>query len=117
MTAPRPGDRVRVVIEGEARALNSTAWKPDEFIVGDDGDTPNVISPSAAHVVSVEVLPPPEPQWEVGDVVLAANGAVYSRFPEGRWYGFAGGPYESDLPQAVRPLTLLVRDGKPVGGE
>lgn len=63
-------------------------------------------------VTSVERLPDPEPDWQTRDVVVDADGVCYLRDGLGAWRNFAGVAYATDFP--TRPLTLLVRDGKPV---
>lgn len=57
---PNAGDRVRVVLEGEVQAAGVT------FVIGsglNDCNT-NIIRPFAEHVVSVERLPDPEPDFQ-----------------------------------------------------
>ena len=100
---PREGDHVRVVLEGKVDRCGNNA---EEFDLGN-----NIIMPSRAHVKSVEKIDPPE-DWCVDDVVVAANGAVYRREPDNMWETFTSGPVRDEIPR--RPLTLLVRNGKPV---
>ncbi|MCX4750962.1 hypothetical protein OG455_41510 [Kitasatospora sp. NBC_01287] len=64
--------------------------------------------------------------WQPGDLVLAADGHLWVRaYPEdvekgwpwahsAETVGAGSGAVEEDYP--VRPLTLLVRDGRAVGG-
>ncbi|WP_157536194.1 hypothetical protein [Kitasatospora mediocidica] len=64
--------------------------------------------------------------WQTGDLVLAADGHLWVRaYPEDVAKGWAwahsteqvgasSGAVEEEYPE--RPLTLLVREGKPVGG-
>lgn len=59
---PQIGDRVRVVLEGAVRNTSG-----DFFTIGPDGYV-NGIRLGAEHVVSVERLPDPEPDWQPGDV-------------------------------------------------
>jgi hypothetical protein len=48
-------------------------------------------------------------------VVIDAIGRVVSRHAGlGKWRSFSGALYQDEVP--IRPLTLLVRDGKAVGG-
>jgi hypothetical protein len=74
---PQAGDRVRVVLEGKVRKqpLNG------QFIVGEAGQANHII-PSAAHVVSVELVGPATPPVEEfgpGDTVRAkVAGYVYT---------------------------------------
>jgi hypothetical protein len=64
MTAPKVGDRVRVVLEGVVKDV-----EPDNFQIGPLG-ADNVIFPDAEHVISVEILRPPV---KVGDVIDTAE--------------------------------------------
>jgi hypothetical protein len=59
VTAVKEGDHVRVVLEGVAHRVE----RGGSFDIdgGDRNSYGNYIKPSAVHVVSVEVLPPPEP--------------------------------------------------------
>jgi hypothetical protein len=59
---PRDGQRVRVVLEGDAWDVSG-----ETFRVGEKGW--NIILPTASHVTSVEILRPPV---KVGDVIEAA---------------------------------------------
>ena len=112
---PKIGDRVRVVLEGEVSHVEPSL--PDSFYIGSGPEGSNVIFPGADHVVSVEKLPDPEPEWQPGDVVLDNNGNVWER----AWYERTGNSwlrrgYDEAFKDvyAVRPLALLVRRGKPV---
>lgn len=102
---PKVGDRVRVVLEGTVGYAGNVS-----FIVG--GARSSLIVPADEHVISVERLPDPEPDWQTRDVVVDADGVCYLRDGLGAWRNFAGVAYATDFP--TRPLTLLVRDGKPV---
>lgn len=107
MTAPKPGDRVRVVLEGEYQRSGETT----AYLTRGDGGTWATFND--ATVVSVEVLPPPEPEWQQRDVALSPLGITYERISGDRW--IAPGS-EQTIPHSrmPRPLTLIVRDGKPV---
>ena len=77
MTAPKPGDRVRVVIEGTVTAAHEGTLRIN---TGEPGLFAQIIDPRCSGV-SVEVLPPPEPHWwppQPGDVVRVW-GATYLR--------------------------------------
>lgn len=50
-----------------------------------------------------EVIPDPEPRWDVGDVVVDAAGEHFVRTPAGRWQQVLG--LDTD---PVRPLTPMV---------
>lgn len=133
MTAPKPGDRVRVVIEGEIQSL--IAGGAVAFIGSEYASTqvPLTAGSMPRASVSVEVLPPPEPAWwppKPGDVIRVW-GSTYLRreVDEGEtgyndWVNGAGRSLLDDaLLAEIRnpdygygypPPALLVRDGKPV---
>lgn len=109
---PKNGDRVRVVLEGTVRRTNRNGW----LDVGYGAATSALYEPE----VTIERLPDPEPEWQPGDVVLAADGKTYLRsnhdWDDEPWVcseARIASPWraEGELP---RPLTLLVRDGKQV---
>jgi len=76
MYQPKTGDRVRVVLEGTVHDMAQ-----GDFEIG-PGDEGNYITPSADHVVSIELLAPAEPP--IGTVILAdASGIAYQREPLG----------------------------------
>lgn len=85
---PSVGDRVRVVLEGKV-ILGTFAVG---FAIGNE-DVENCIVPSADHVVSVELLSPPEPP--PGSVVLDADNRPWRRVLttrlNERWYGALAG--------------------------
>jgi hypothetical protein len=56
---PKEGQRVRVIIEGEARSVAN-----DGFWIGSDG-VDNWIKPKAEHVTYLEVLPDPAKQGDM----------------------------------------------------
>lgn len=101
---PRKGDRVRVVLEGTV-ADSSYGGDPAAFCVGAGGHHANLIVPSEPQVVSVEILPPPEPDWQPGDVVRTPLGVPYIRNSAG-WIT-ANGVQVRDV-ALPRPLTRLV---------
>lgn len=89
--------------------------------------TPNELAPRA---VEGELIASPG-EWQPGDWVLDAAGAVWVRSKDPRWvWGYAsenawtrhphpGSPRVVEIPSgsveeydAVRPLTLLIRDGR-----
>lgn len=110
---PKVGDRVRVVLEGEVR--QAVAW-PHRFWIGQPGELTTVFQD---HLVSIERMPDPEPEWHPGDVVLDARGSLYTRRAAGQvdkpWH-FVGKNITDEVrdEELLRPLTHLVRDGKPV---
>ena len=113
MTEVKDGDRVRVVLEGSVGEVMAS-----HFTVG-EGRFSNIIGKEAAHVVSVEVLPSPEPEWAVGDVVKDAHGRLFARHPSRPyvWRRLDAHPLEADAYydlDLVRPLTPLVMNGEAV---
>lgn len=81
---PKQGDRVRVVLEGEARI----GAFGDGFNIG--RPVSNFIDFDAEHVVSVEKLAPPEPKWVYGAAVrVKGQSATFTSNGNG-WY-IAGG--------------------------
>lgn len=65
-----------------------------------------------------DVLP-----WQLRDVVLDANGNMWTRAEGDRWPWASGYANTVRLPEGdvadrflKRPVTLLIRGGKPVGG-
>jgi hypothetical protein len=109
MTDIKPGDRVRVTVEGELRTNG------DDTLVLRSGD--GMRWPfHRDYITGIEVIPQPE-SWQSGDVVLDAGGDVWKRTADGlAWWWWCGcrprGAYDDATP--IRPLRLLVRDGKPV---
>ena len=109
---PRKGDRVRVVLEGEVYHSGYSTFDMGPF----DTYGVNTINRDDKHIVSVERLPDPEPEWQTDDHVLDASGEVWRRSLDGGWFfaGSTGDKYQDeDVP---RPLTLIVRGGKAVSG-
>ena len=96
----------RITIEGPVEDAGG-----GRFAVGKTGDWPNVINPLAPHVVSIVDIDPPE-RWQVGDVVLDANGGAFMRNSADSWGSFGGTSYRDRTP--LRPLVLLARDGRKV---
>jgi hypothetical protein len=109
---PKPGDRVLVTVAAD--------WGTPSHDYAYLGHGWSEYAIPRGMVQSIE--PAPEPEWQRGDVVRAADGRIWmltraggkDRLP---WVGideihlahtWAG---HRDLP---RPLTLLVRDGKAV---
>lgn len=60
---PRTGDRVRVVLEGEANGVGSSG-----FVIGESYDD-NFIAFGAKHVVSIEKIEPPVTVFKPGQTV------------------------------------------------
>lgn len=109
---PRKGDKVRVTYEAEWICT----WTPDEtfqgYVVAANGYQVQV--PTGATVEPLEDLRP-------GDVFLAADGAtvVLAGVSSGpKWIRAHGGRLADRHwfrdEEIARPLTLLVRDGRPV---
>lgn len=112
----RPGQRVRVTIEGPLYDLLDRGMEIG--LVDYRVYVPTVMTEQESEwggglKVEVEVLPDPEPRWQPGDVVLDANGSTWQYLKATRgWADYLG---NTVLPRALpRPLTLVVRDGKPV---
>jgi hypothetical protein len=107
---PQVGDQVEVVLRGKVTSAGPS-WANCFWIA-----RTNLINPSHRHVVSVERLPDPEPERQTGDVVLDGAGRVFrcrlGARGEPVWGGWHGHWFGDD--ELVRPLTLLVRDGKVV---
>lgn len=76
MYQPKTGDRVRVVLEGEATTLNRVG----HFGLNWGDGYGNEIRPSSDHVVSIELLTPTEPP--VGSVVLDREGDAAQRISD-----------------------------------
>ena len=108
---PKNGDRVRVVVEGVVAQWDSKErtdqWVRDANGVNLGWLTFNGALPSG--VVSVEVLPPPEPEWRPGDVAVCDHGETYFRADDGWLTKYGDTAVFGDCPR-----TLIVRDGKPV---
>ena len=113
---PKAGDRVRVVIEGPVLDIASGG----KATIGTRSMAYTWI-PIAESIpgvsVSVEVLPPPEPEWQPGDVVIDKLGIAHLRVewgprPGDVWQTFNGEFHDDTFP--LRPLTLVVRDREPV---
>ena len=102
---PTMNERVRVVLEGPV-----VAAIPDGFVLGELADG-GYIRPDSKHVVSVERLPDPEPEWEPGDIAAVSSGRAYAYLGGGTWRDTTTGVtyVHSIMP---RPLTPLVRDGR-----
>jgi hypothetical protein len=110
VTAPKPGDRVRVVIEAEAHACGFSDTCPDLHLTTDGGS----LRIQSGMEASVEVLTPPEPEWEDGDVVIDSLGIAHLYTVGPRvgdvWQTFNGRFHDDTFPR--RPLRLLIRDGQ-----
>lgn len=111
---PEVGDRVRLVVEGEvtqtyvAGATYGRAIELGGYEYYPDYDE--------AGIVSVEILPPPEPEWRPGDAVLDADGRALLRRTAGGSYPWADANGWVKDDDAARPLTLIARNGQPVAG-
>jgi hypothetical protein len=87
------GDRVRVVLEGEARSvLNQDDRRFNISTDTADISGSNTIHPDDAHVVSVEVLPPPIDPKALG---VCLTGRAVRRDGD-RWWHIIGGWYCDD---------------------
>jgi hypothetical protein len=101
--------RKRVVLEAETEP-----WANGLFWIGQP-DKRALIDPSGPHVVSVEDIPDPEPEWQDGDIVIDGLVITHLRsddMPNLPWRTFNGVYQKENFP--FRPLTLVARDGKPV---
>jgi hypothetical protein len=122
--AVKPGDRVRVVLEGVVTEVDNRT-----FTVGDRGS--NYIWPEAEHVVSVEVLRPPV---KVNDLIDSVEGlselpldsvvipvreyAVLQKRYRGEWF-IAGSskPLRADLINLPVKVLSLPEDESEKGQE
>lgn len=115
MSAPRPGDRVRVTYEAE--------WQGEPRGPGLLGivrhwyDRPGYQPCSVPDNADVEVLARPvyvnhdTTEYGLGDVVRDGDGHIYLRL-DGQWIDEHNERY--DTRHLGKPLTLLVRDGEAV---
>lgn len=118
MSTPKKGDLVDITIRG-AEVLRVDDQRL--YVYHDSSHLP-----APAHFflggtnIEVEILPPPEPEWQPGDVVLDAGGRtyIYGGDEDWPWIGQdAGDPASADrytMSKPSRPVTLLARNGKPV---
>jgi hypothetical protein len=127
MTAPKLGDRVRIVVEGVVKAMTVNGPGPTMAFVEPDGARNGegfaVTQLGTLPSVSVEVIAPAE-SWQAGDVVRNADdpddmrawgveprpGKVGTRVR----FVLLGDPDVDYLDREDLPdrLTLLVRDGR-----
>lgn len=110
---PKPGDRVRVTYDATIRALGP-APKAAAVVLGTYGGTIWTVPEGRGdrEIVSVEKLPDPEPEWQVGDYALARDGHVVECWYGQTWRNTRGHTVSDE--NMWRPLVLLIRDGKPV---
>lgn len=111
MSTPQVGARVRVVIEG----VYQRSGERTAYLTKGDGVTWATFNDDI--VAAVEVLPPPEPEWEPGDVVLDRSWVVHARCEDNDGWLTPGISRCSGSPPRrtiLGPLILLVRGGKPV---
>lgn len=109
---PKLGDRVRVVLETEITWVSGNGVFATRL---------NGFSKEQEDVVSIEKLADPEPEWQRGDVVVDAIGTMVVRlghptnYDDGQWTWLQDGQPGNGLRDfhLVRPLTPLVRNGKP----
>lgn len=95
MTAPKPGDRVRGVVEGKIYWSHAG---PHVDIGGGRSLALNIIR-------DVEVLPQPEPtDWQTGDLVLDASSRAWERDGSGYWWEVGGKYARRDDSRMHRPL-------------
>jgi hypothetical protein len=106
MTSYPAGTRARVTFVG-------TIDEQGDFDLGNPvptRDSPWIRKGCFEYAERVEVI---EPDWQPGDIVLDAVGAVWENASPYRWLA-PGDDIEHDSADLARPLTLLARDGKPV---
>lgn len=117
MSDYKPGDPVRVAFDARVvRRMNDGTFD----VVG----TTDLAVFGYVRPDQMERLPDLEPEWRPGDVVRAADGGTYARETHACrgdvWFrlglDYAADPitWDKDVP---RPLTPLVRDGKPWGDQ
>lgn len=102
--------RVRGVVEGEITDDFARGTMVKLGSESDEHGPDYVLLKRLTDVQHIE----PEPEWQMGDVVRDRHGCVWMRrlATEHPVWGPVYGPYQTYLPP--QPLTLLVRDGKPV---
>src|SRR3954469_6246318 len=110
MTAPQPGDRVRVTYEGE--------WMGGPQFIGWQGSVDvRGKACSIPQAATVEVLPKPvyanhdTTEFQPRDVVRDAEGDVFVRGGASGWWALDEFEWRRHS-IAIPPLTLLVRDGQ-----
>jgi hypothetical protein len=96
------GDKVRINFEGSVEGLIGS-----RSVLVDGADAHYVVFNE-----HLEVIVSPE-DLQAGDVVLDASGLTYLRRDDEMWEEPGNGDVLPDS-EAVRPLTLLARDGKAV---
>jgi hypothetical protein len=111
---PEVGHRVRVIhtLEGVLTGVADKRY----FNIREDGRTRETYMTLIGGSVSVERLPDPEPEWQPGDVVRGDDGLIAVRRTGDKnypWFVLATEDVLLDS-ELARPLTHLVRDGKPV---
>lgn len=113
MTSPKVGDRVKVTIEGQVGATDPLR----RFVEINLWRVP--IDPSSTPAVSVEVIPPPEPTWQPGDVIsidYPDRTETYARTPRG-WinltFNVQSEPYARLYLNGLK-WRHIARAGKPV---
>lgn len=124
MTTPKPGDRIRAMFEGEVY---------DGGLFGPRAKHRNGNGVSLSALTEIEILPEPvyensdSTEFREGDVITNGHDNVYMRGFSYRslgcceatataerlvWRDIAGAEHPDE--HMRQPLTLLVRDGKPV---
>jgi hypothetical protein len=109
MTAPQPGDRVRVTYEG----VWTGPCHVQVFVSRGDSDLHCAVPADA----TVEVLPPPvyanhdTTEFQPRDVVRDAEGDVFVRGGASGWWALDEFEWRRHS-IAIPPLTLLVREGQ-----
>lgn len=103
---PRPGDRVRLVIEA---TVSSDRWLISSGTVA--------VRHGAEEIVSLEVLPPPAPVWQKGDVVVDPTTGWVALRGSREWASELGNTWTDDEVNGYflkGQLTHALRAGKPV---
>ena len=97
-TQPKPGERVRVTIEG---VVEGGALTPNRLKVQTSKKA--LFFPTDDPTFKVEVI---EPKYETGAVVKDAAGEFWRKHPDGGWQAFGDARWHShETP--VRPLKAL----------
>jgi hypothetical protein len=103
------GKRYRVVLEG---VINDIRIAPNAFSISGDRVNGNWITGGNNHIVSIERLPDPEPEWKSGNVVVDALNVMYVRVPpygDGPWVWLRRGQPYSGVADTLlkRPLKKI----------
>jgi hypothetical protein len=110
MTGPQVGERWRYTRDVTITKILG----PGSVRVRQDNLDHDRLIDLCTEVGTWERLPDPEPDWQVGDIALDADGHAWQRWPMDMWSvpGVMSGPRRLDSSMA-RPLTRLVPEVRP----